>query len=318
MISFVIPVRDDADRLRHCLQSIAAAGAQAGEVEVIVADNGSRDDSAVVARAAGATVLELPGVRLGELRNRAAAAARGDVLAFVDADHEIGPDWIPAAIAGLADPAVGALGAPCHPPVPGTWVQQFYDRLRSHPRGVEPVEWLGSGNMAVRRRAFEDAGGFDTTLETCEDVDLCRKLRARGLVLLADPRMHNIHFGDPRTLKHVFFGELWRGRDNVRVSLRPPRAWRTLASAAIPVVNLLALVMVVVGLLSARRAGLLAAAVAAGALAVLVGLRAIRMVRDMGPDLPKALAVASAYEFGRALAVAARFGYGHRRSGATT
>ena len=56
--------------------------------------------------------------------------------------------------------------------------------IRSTP---ERVTWLGSGNMAVRRSAFEEVGGFDTTLETCEDVDLCRKLRARGYVTPGRP-----------------------------------------------------------------------------------------------------------------------------------
>ena len=43
-------------------------------------------------------------------------------------------------------------------------------------------------------------------------------------------RLRNVHHGDPASLARVFLGELWRGRDNARVSLRTPRSWRTLAS----------------------------------------------------------------------------------------
>jgi glycosyltransferase involved in cell wall biosynthesis len=285
-------------------------------IELVVADNGSTDESAAVARAAGATVVSLPGVRLGELRNRAVNAARGDVLAFVDADHEIGPDWVAAAVSVLSDEGVAAAGAPCRPPSPATWVQRLYDRLRRHPGGQEAVDWLGSGNMAVRRSAFEEVGGFDTSLETCEDVDLCRKLRARGYRLVADARMHNVHFGDPRTLRHVFFGEMWRGRDNVRVSLRAPRSARTLVSAAIPVFNLLALAIVVVGLLSGTAGGWTIAAAAALSVLVLMALRASLMLGGESRDFPRAFAVAAAYELGRALALTARAGYGRRRRGA--
>src|SRR5262245_1380949 len=232
LVSFIIPVRNDATRLARCLESIRANHYPVDCLEIVVIDNGSTDDSAQVARSFGARVVSLPGVRLGALRNRGVAESRGEILAFVDADHEIVPGWIAAAVDVLADPGVSAVGAACRPPQPGTWVQQLYDRLRRHPPGQRPVDWLGSGNMAVRRSSFQTVEGFDTRLETCEDVDLCRKLRARGDVLIADERLYNVHYGDPRTLANVFFGELWRGRDNVRVSLRPPRSIRNMASAA--------------------------------------------------------------------------------------
>lgn len=318
VISFIVPVKNDAKRLAHCLESIRAAEAADGAVEIVVADNGSTDESVAVARAAGAVVLELPGIRLGALRNYGAAAACARIVAFVDADNEIVPGWIAAAIDGLTAPDVDAVGAPYYPPSPGTWVQRLYDRLRRHPEGQTRVTWLSSGNMAIRRSAFETAGGFDTTLETCEDVDLCRKLLAAGHGILADSRLRNIHYGDPRTLGHVFFGELWRGRDNVRVSLRAPRDWRTLVSAAIPAVVLVCLATTVAGVLTGTRSGLGLAALASFGLAGLLTTRAALMARGvLSRDLPGALAVATAYELGRAFALTARVTHARRRAGAT-
>ena len=315
MISFIIPVRDDAARLRACLTSIAAGTPSGTPVEVVVADNGSTDDSVRTALSAGAQVLVLPQARLGELRNRAAAASNGSILAFVDADHEIAPGWIAAAVEALAHARVGGVGAPCHPPTPGTWVQRSYDRLRRHPTAQEPTEWLGSGNMAVRRDAFEEAGGFDTSLDTCEDVDLCRKLRAAGWQLVSDQRMRNVHHGDPRSLGQVFFGELWRGRDNVRVSLRRPTSSRTIASAAIPVANLTMALIALAGVASFTRTG---AAIAATALLLLVAEVSVRTTRMAGASAPaewaRAFAVAAAYEAGRALALVGRTAHRRRRA----
>lgn len=316
-ISFVIPVRDDAVRLRRCLATIREGARPGDDVRIVVADNGSTDDSAAVARAAGAIVLSLPGVRLGELRNRAAAATTSDVLAFVDADHEIGPHWIACALDAFDEPSIGGAGAPCHPPTPGTWVQKLYDRLRRHPASREEVSWLGSGNLAVRRSAFDEVNGFDTTLETCEDVDLCRKLRGAGYRLVADRRLLNVHHGDPGTLGQVFFGELWRGRDNIRVSLRPPWSGRTLVSAAMPVANLLAVLVMVAGLAQGSRGGFLLAGAAALLLIGEVALRGLAMTRRTTVrDWPRACAVAAAYEAGRTLAVAGRFGHRRRRRAA--
>jgi GT2 family glycosyltransferase len=314
VISFVIPVRDDAVRLRLCLERITGAAPPDVRVELVVADNGSVDGSAGVAREFGATVLDLPGASVGALRNEGARRASGDVLAFVDADNEIVDGWIAAALDGLAMKRTGAVGAPYHPPSPGTWVQRRYDGLRRHPKDLEIVEWLGSGNMALRRGVFEEVGGFDTALETCEDVDLSRKLRAHGYVLLADRRMKNVHHGDPETLRDVFFGELWRGRDNIRVSLRRPLSARTVTSAFIPLANLGALGLVAAGLAMGTGAGLVIAAGAVAQIAGVVALRASAIARPgTGASWPGALAVAGAYEAGRAFALAGRFGHARRR-----
>jgi GT2 family glycosyltransferase len=314
VVSFIVPVKNDAVRLDRCLRSIRANDYAPDRVEIVVADNGSTDTSATVARSHHATVLSLPGIRLGALRNRAAAAAKGQILAFVDADHEIVPGWIGAAVEALDGASVAAAGAACVPPEPGTWVQRLYDRLRSHPVQAQPVDWLGSGNMAVQQAAFTAVNGFDESLETCEDVDLCRKIRAQGLTIVADPRLRNTHFGDPQTLRHVFFGEMWRGRDNIRVSLRSPRTWRSLISAAIPVAVLASLVVAVVGLLSVTAIGAGVAAVAMAMVLLLISARATRMAAG-GPlrELPGAFVVDGAYELGRAFAMSGLSAYRSRR-----
>ena len=110
-LSFVIPVRDDAARLRKCLVSIQRAIAASTGTELLVVDNESHDGSPDVARDMGALVLTASG-RVAELRNLGAAKASGALLAFVDADHEVGRDWLTHAFAALADPGVGAAGAP--------------------------------------------------------------------------------------------------------------------------------------------------------------------------------------------------------------
>lgn len=289
----------------------------ANHCEVIVADNGSTDDSAAVARDKGATVLSLPGLRLGALRNQAAAAASGELLAFVDADHEIVSTWIQVAQEVMRDEQIGAAGADCYPPDSPTWVQRTYDLLRRHSGTQHEVHWLGSGNMVVRKSLFDRTGGFDESLNTCEDVDLCRKLRSVGARMISDPRLRNIHYGDPETLRNVFLGELWRGVDNVRVSLRPPQSLRSLISAALPVVELLMVAIVLVGLLTLTKWGAAVAALAAAFLLAIVAARTTAMLKGgRGVPVHQALSVAAAYEAGRALALVSRAQYGRRRKGA--
>jgi GT2 family glycosyltransferase len=306
LISFVIPVRNDARHLRGCLASIVADVPPGVSYEMFVADNGSTDDSADTARAAGARVLPLPGLSVAELRNRAAREASGRYLAFVDADHEISPGWTRCAIETLDMPGIAGAGAPYHPPSRGTWVQRMYDAFRDHGHDVTDVEWLGSGNLAVVRETFLAVGGFDTGLVTCEDVDLCQRLRAGGGRLVCAPRMRSTHHGDPATLKALFFGELWRGKDNLRTSFRTPPSWRGLPSIIIPVADLLFVGVAALGVATAMYGGGWLAAGAAVGIMALAALRATVMIRRLRTASPleavRAIVVALTYDLARALA----------------
>jgi GT2 family glycosyltransferase len=300
-VSFVIPVRDDAVRLGRCLESIKLNRYPRELVEIIVVDNGSTDDSVHIARQHGAIVLRCNG-RVAELRNRGAHAAFGGVLAFVDSDHEIDDRWIPNAVDVLSSGGVGAAGAPYMAPPAATWVQQSYDGLRVRPVTRQDVDWLASGNLAVSREPFDSLGGFDESLEACEDVDLCNRLRLAGLRIVADPALRSMHFGDPATLRALFFGELWRGRDNARVTLRGPRTFRHFRSVLIPMANLGAITC---GAIALAVSAPIVAAVACSAVLGLAAIKVCRMARCR-PTIVRAaqaFVVAIIFDLARAFAL---------------
>jgi len=317
-IAFVIPVRNDAARLRRCLQSIVENDYPRSRVEVVVVDNGSADASASVARSAGARVIDGPPGSLGELRNLGAAETGAAIVAFVDADHVLAAQWIRAAIDGLsADSSIGAVGAMCHAPANGTWVQRAYDLLRGHQTGQGVVDWLGSGNMAVSRRAFERVGGFDPHLTTCEDVDLCKRLRAAGFRVVADERLVNVHHGDPATLLALFRSELWRGRGNIAVSFRRPVTLREMPSAIAPVAQLAGLLLAASALAMTGIPRLLAATLGLAPFVLVPILRATRMSRRMISltfrSVLSNVLVALVYDLARAAALVAFARHGVRR-----
>jgi hypothetical protein len=317
VLSFIIPVRDDAARLRTCLQSIAAS-AVGTLLEVVVVDNGSADASADVATMLGATVVRRPHASVAALRNAGAAVATGDFLAFVDADHAIGASWVRDAISAFATSEIAAAGSLCRAPADGTWVQKAYDRLRARGSGVRIVDWLGSGNLVVRRDVFDAVEGFDASLATCEDVDLCRRIRARGLLVVDDDRLVNIHFGDPATLSAVVRGERWRGRDNLRVSFRDRVTWRGAPSTSMPLIDLLLMAAAMAGIGSMTAAGVRAALLAVGGFVLLAAIRPARALARRGGGLlafVQTLAVSCAYDLGRALALVLPDGYRARRAG---
>jgi GT2 family glycosyltransferase len=320
-LSFVVPVRNDAARLDRCLRSILADRPSV-PFEIIVADNGSTDDSADVARRAGATVVSLPNRAVSDVRNQAAASAQGELLAFVDADHELGPGWTNTALQLFATSSAWAAGADYHAPADGTWVQRMYDRLRPHAEGPQNALWLPSGNLVVRRCAFEQVGGFDTTLESCEDVDFCRRIREAGGTLTECGALHSVHHGDPRTLRALFVAELWRGRDNLRVSLRERLTLRSAPSIIVPVLHLLTMVGALAGLIGAvvgRGIGWTIVSVLVAA--SLSGARALRLLSRVPPrerragQVLRAWVLVAVYDAARALALVFRASHDVRRRG---
>jgi len=252
------------------------------------------------------------------VRNVAAASADGELLAFVDADHEISDTWVAAAADALSDVSVGGAGALCLPPPDGTAVQKMYGVLRGRTRGASEVTWLGSGNLLIRKDIFVSLGGFDENLETCEDVDLCQRLREGGWKLVGDERLVNIHLGDPATLKAVFTSERWRGRDNLRVSLRRVPALRDWPSILFPIAGAAGLVTLVLALVAWPFVGNIAGVAAALGLSAVVGpsvLRTLRMLTgDPKPDSAGlAFMVAMAYDLGRACSLLMPAGHRQRQ-----
>jgi GT2 family glycosyltransferase len=152
------------------------------EWEVVIADNGSTDQSREVAahwseqhgRIRWIDASAVPGAPAA--RNAGARAARGDLLAFCDSDDVVRPGWLAscARALGSADVVAGIFdfwslnGLPESPPAPASMLQ-----LPFLPAGL-------SANLAVRRQAFDAVGGFAEELVTGEDIDLCWRLQTQG------------------------------------------------------------------------------------------------------------------------------------------
>lgn len=155
-ISVILPAKNEAEGLRRTLPALFRV---LPEAEVIVVDDGSTDETAEVARAAGAKVLGSPySMGNGAAIKRGARAAQGETLVFMDADGQHDPADIPTLLARLDDGfdmVVAARDGSGQASVGRSFANGLYNRLASWMTG-HAVKDLTSGFRAVNATKFRD------------------------------------------------------------------------------------------------------------------------------------------------------------------
>ena len=216
-ISFVIPAYNESRYIQGCIDAIVRATAANGlKAEIIVVDNGSQDDTAALARAAGAAVISMPRSSVAAARNLGAAQSSHPIIAFIDADVEITPRWA----ATLLQQQEAILRDD------NTLTGHVY-AIRKNPGWIER-HWFGNlhdryihgGNVILSRSLFNKIGGFDAALRTGEDFDLCERAIAAGANYYEEPGYEAIHLGFPRTLRHFVRREVWHGEGDYQTLRR--------------------------------------------------------------------------------------------------
>jgi glycosyltransferase involved in cell wall biosynthesis len=185
-ISVIVPVYNGAAVLERCLAALAAS--QGPSWECIVADDGSDDRSAEIARVRGARVIQVGRSPLGPAaaRNAAARLARAPLLCFLDADVAVHPNTL-AAFVELFEhepdlaAAFGSYDArPAEPGLVSQYRNLLHHFVHQHGREQAVTFWAGCG--AIRREVFETLGGFDPLWRrpSVEDIELGYRLVAAG------------------------------------------------------------------------------------------------------------------------------------------
>jgi len=222
VVSVILPVRDNPAGVRELIDRLAAQTVSRERFEVVIGDDGSAPGALAGIETSDGWVRVTSGPRRTSYaaRNRAAAAARGRVLAFCDSDCVPEPTWLEEGLAALegADVVAGEVtfAAPSRPTVWSLLTIDMYLDQESNvllSRGV-------TANLFVGRRLFAEFGGFDESFPSGGDYDFVRRAVEAGARLAYAPAAVVRHptLDDPR----AFLRKVWR--TNRWVTVRRRRA----------------------------------------------------------------------------------------------
>jgi glycosyltransferase involved in cell wall biosynthesis len=258
-VSIIVPTHDRASMLREHLRALADQTYPRRFTEWIVVCDGCSDDSAQVARAAGADqVLELDGKGAGAARNAGLAAATSPLVLFLDDDIIPSRCWVQALVDDFQPGEARVLHMGYCPFAPSAaqthldrrnaaWYEAKLTPLRDPGHDWQFTDFFG-GNFAAGRDDLRALGGFDTRFLLFEDAELgLRALNADWTIRFVPSARadHHAHRGLPEYGRQAFrsgqidvlFAQVHpKARESLRLGIprRPLKralgsAWRAMA-----------------------------------------------------------------------------------------
>jgi glycosyltransferase involved in cell wall biosynthesis len=190
----VVPIFNEEAELPALLESLMKLEWPRDRLEILCVDNGSTDRSRAILARYPVTVLAEPKPGPYSARNRAIRAAKGEILAFTDADCEVSPTWLVELWEAL-DEGVGAVGGGLMPRTVSNFVDYFEGcvfKSPNHFTGSARIRpYVVTANVLYRRRVFEELGLFDEESFSGPDVEMSWRLlgsRRYGVRILPEDR----------------------------------------------------------------------------------------------------------------------------------
>ncbi|MGH8872822.1 MAG: glycosyltransferase [Acidimicrobiia bacterium] len=200
IVSVIIPVYNDADRLAQCLVALDEQTYPKDRLEILAVDNGSEDDvTSVVEQFEGVRLLREPRPGSYAARNRGIREAKGEVIAFTDADCVPSPTWIERGVWHLTeDPGIGLLGGridvTAADPENPTGVE-LCDIMTSfqQKRFIEDLHFAATACVFTRMSVLDRVGPFNEELMSGGDREWGVRVHASGL---------RLHYADDVVIGH--------------------------------------------------------------------------------------------------------------------
>jgi len=217
-ISVVIPAYNSSLTIGNCLAAFKKQTYPSDFFEIIVVDDGSKDNTTEIAKAMADRVLVQPNQGAGVARNLGAREAKGNLILFTDSDCVPQADWIERMVEPFSDTEiVGAKGfyKTRQRETIARFAQIEYEVKCETLKKEQYIDFVDTYSAAYRRDIFLKEGGFDAIYTTAsgEDSELSYKLATRGYKLVAVPDAIVFHQHPNTLIKYIkkkYRNAFWR------------------------------------------------------------------------------------------------------------
>src|SRR5262245_13859693 len=182
-VTVVIPVRDGEATIADCLDAILATNYPAESREILVVDNDSSDATAALIRSRPVRYLHEPRRGVSNARNCGIAESTGELIAFVDADCIVEPQWLTEVVDAFEDPEVGCVAGDLQHVAPQTAAERQSARMLGNWQRFAVASdppYAITANASFRREVLDQIGGFDPQMTRAQDVELGLRFRERS------------------------------------------------------------------------------------------------------------------------------------------
>ncbi len=221
-VSIIVPAYNESEHLQACITALKSQNYPKDSYEVIVVDNESTDNTAQIAKKNQVQLLEKQPGNVGRMRNLGAKEARGEIVAFIDADCVVDPDWISRATELISQKENTVFGGGCFLPPNPAIVERCW--LLGTPETMLPRELIGA-SIALQKNIFEKIGGFNENITSGEDTELSKQAQTLGFAIELTSKLSVIHLGNAKSAKEFVKRQIWHGENyikDIKKSLNDP------------------------------------------------------------------------------------------------
>ncbi|HDY89612.1 MAG TPA: glycosyltransferase [bacterium] len=219
-ISVIIPVFNEEQTIKRCLQALMDQNDQSGNYEVVVVDNGSNDRSIQIIQEFSVKLFSENRAHNSYMaRNCGLRHAKGEIIAFIDADCIADKNWLRNLIEPFHNESVGVVAGEVLSDKPRNLVQGFYEHsgfLKQEKKIKNETAALGAGNIALRKKIFDIVGNFDEKFRWGGDNDFGIRIQKETNYLIQfaeNARVYHSHRSSLKSLiKHAYTYGLGKGR----------------------------------------------------------------------------------------------------------
>ena len=204
LVSIIMPTYNAGQTLKRCLASVQSQ--TYSNIELIVVDRGSSDQTRLIAESYGCRVLEAGCERTSQF-NFGARSAKGDYIYYIGSDFLLDPLIVEKAVAAAQETGADAVVVPNQSDASIS----FWASVRALERGTYANDSLMEAARFFSKDAYFAVGGYDDTMVAYEEHDLHNRLVLSGYTCARIEGAGEVHIGEPRSLseiarKHFYYG----------------------------------------------------------------------------------------------------------------